>query len=64
MLVVQGKTAIGQAFLHQMPQMEERTKKTSQRTRKEGVLWQALAERRLLAGLLANEKAVAPTGQY
>ncbi len=27
---------------------------------KEGVLWQAQAERRWLAGLLANEKAVAP----
>ena len=27
---------------------------------KEGVLWQAQAERRWLAGLLANKKAVAP----
>ena len=60
MLVVQGNGAVGWALIHQLPQMEERTKKASQRTRKEGVLWQAQAERRWLAGLLANGKAVAP----
>ena len=35
-------------------------RKLVRKLEKEGVIWQAQAERRWLAGLLANEKAVAP----
>lgn len=36
-----------------MPQMEEITKKTGEGARKGGILWQAQAERRWLASMLA-----------
>ena len=64
MLVVQGNDVVGRAFIHQMPQLKEKTKKTSQKTRKKGVLQQAQAKRRWLADLLANKKAVAPLLEF
>lgn len=39
--------------------MEERKEETSQRSGKEGIRWQAQAERRWLTELLANKTAVA-----
>ena len=36
MLVVQGSSTVGWAFIHKMPQVEERTEKTSQRARERG----------------------------
>ncbi len=43
-----------------MSQMEESKQETSQRTREGKISWQAQAERRWIADLLANKTAVAP----
>lgn len=44
--------------------MEEERRKLVRELEKQGVLWQAQAERRWPAGLLANENAVAPLLKY
>lgn len=49
-----------ESFVHQMPQMEKGAKKTSQGTRNREDRWQAQAEKRWLAGFLANKRAVVP----
>lgn len=43
-----------------MPQVEKERKKLVRELGKEGVIWQSQVERGWLAGLIANEKAVAP----
>ncbi len=45
---------------NEMPQVEVRAEKIIRELKKEGVLWQAQGERRWLADLLGNEKAIAP----
>ena len=55
MLVVQGNGAIGWAFIHQIPQVEERTEKTSQRTRK-GASFMASPGRKKVASRLASKR--------
>ena len=60
MLVVQGNGAVGRAFIHQMPQVEEGTEKTSQRTRKGGS-FMASSGRKKVASRLASKRKSSST---
>lgn len=59
MLVVWINRANSRAFIHSMSQVEETQKETSPRAKREGAKWQLQVERKILAGLLGDEEAVA-----
>ena len=60
MLVVQGNGVVGWTFIHQMPQLEEKTKKTSQRTRK-GESFMASSGQKKVASRLASKQKSSST---
>lgn len=61
MLVVQGRGANGRAFMcPRCRKWRKQRKKLVRELGKENIQWQPQVERRWLASLLGNEKAVAP----